>query len=72
MENERIVVKGVVLRATDTKEADKMLTVLTGEAGKLSVVARGARRKTSRIAAASQLFVYSEMVLCERRGWYML
>lgn len=72
MENERIVVKGVVLRATDTKDADKMLTVLTGEFGKLSVVARGARRKTSRIAAASQLFVYSEMVLCERRGWYML
>ncbi|MBQ2830085.1 MAG: DNA repair protein RecO [Oscillospiraceae bacterium] len=72
MENERIVVKGVILRATDTKDADKMLTVLTGERGKLSVVARGARRRTSRIAAASQLFVYSEMVLCERRGWYML
>lgn len=69
---ERLVTQGVVLRETQTKEADKILTVLTPGRGKLAVVARGARRKASRIAAASQLFALSEMVLYESRGWYVL
>lgn len=66
------IVKGIVLRETDTKEADKILTVLTGSEGKLSVIARGARRKNSRIAAASQLLVYSEMTLYEKGKWSIL
>lgn len=63
------VVEGIVLRETDTKEADKILTVLTRSEGKLAVVARGARRRKSRIAAASQLLVYSEMTLFQRGNW---
>lgn len=66
------VFHGVVLRQTETKEADRILTVLTAEKGKLSVIARGARRKGSRLAAASQLLVYSELTAYESRGWYML
>ncbi len=69
---EKIVTKGLVLRETVTKETDKILTVLTAEHGRLSVIARGARRKNSRIAAASELLAYSELVLYERRGWYLL
>lgn len=53
---------GLVLREVNYKEADKILTVLTPE-GKLTVTARGARRKGSRIAACTQLFAYSEMDL---------
>ena len=60
---EKIVTKGLVLRETQTKEADKILTVLTAEHGKLAVVARGARRKNSRIAAASELLAFSELVV---------
>ncbi|MBE7002698.1 MAG: DNA repair protein RecO [Ruminococcaceae bacterium] len=70
--SDKIVTKGIVLRETQTKEADKILTVLTAEQGKLAVVARGARRKNSRIAAASELLAYSELVLFERNGWMML
>lgn len=66
------VFRGVVLRQTETKEADRILTVLTAEKGKLSVIARGARRKGSRLAAASQLLAYSELTAYESRGWYML
>ena len=69
---EKIVIKGLVLRETQTKETDKILTVLTAEHGRLPVVARGARRKNSRIAAASELLAFSELVLYERRGWYLL
>ncbi len=69
---DRIVTKGIVLRETQTREADKILTVLTAEQGKLSVIARGARRKGSRIAAGSELLAFSELVLYEKRGWYLL
>ena len=66
------VFHGLVLRQTETKEADKILTVLTAEKGKLSVIARGARRRGSRLAAAAQLLAYSEMTAYQSRDWYML
>ena len=66
------VTKGLVLRVTDTKETDKILTVLTPEMGRISVIAKGARRKGSRVSAATQLLVYSEMTLYESKNWYML
>ena len=70
--SEKTVVKGIVLRETQTKEADKILTVLTAEYGRISVIARGARRRGSKIAAAAELFAFSEMVLYEQKNWWML
>lgn len=69
---EKIVTKGIVLRETQTREADKILTVLTAERGKLTVIARGARRRNSKLAAASELLAFSELVLYEQRGWLMM
>ena len=46
-----IVTKGVVLRETETKEADKILTLLTADRGKISVIARGVRRNKRRLSA---------------------
>ena len=63
---------GLVLREVNYKEADKILTVLTAEEGKLTVSARGARRKGSRIGAAAQLLAYSDMTLFESRGRWSL
>ena len=48
-----MVTKGVVLRETETKEADKILTLLTQDQGKISVIARGARRKNCKYAACA-------------------
>ncbi len=53
----------IVLREVNYKEADKVLTLLTPDQGKLTVTARGCRRKNSKIAAATQLLVLSEMTL---------
>ena len=72
MQPERFVTCGLVLRETDTRDADKILTVLTPDRGRLSVIARGARRKGSRVAAACQLLAYSEMTLYEKGRWTML
>ena len=68
----RTVVKGIVLRSVDTRESDKILTVLTDTLGKIPVVAKGARSRRSRVAAATQLLAYSELTLSESRGWQLL
>ena len=57
------VTKGAVLRETETKEADKILTLLTPDLGKIPVIARGVRRKSCRFAAAAQPLAYSEWTL---------
>lgn len=69
---ERTVVKGIVLRSVDTKESDKILTVLTAELGKIPVVAKGARSRRSRVTAATQLLAYAEFTLSESHGWQYL
>ena len=67
-----IVTQGLVLREVNYKESDKLLTVLTAEGGKRTVKARGCRRKSSPLAAAAQLLVYSEMTLFEYRDHFTL
>ena len=66
------VVKGIVLRSVDTRESDKILTVLTANMGRIPVIAKGARSRRSKVAAATQLLAYSELVLSESRGWQYL
>lgn len=72
MPRERQVVQGIVLRSADTKEADKILTVLTAQMGKITVVAKGARGRRSRVTAATELLSYAEMTLSESRGYQYL
>ena len=65
-----IVTKGIVLRETETKEADKILTLLTDSCGKISVIARGVRRKGCKYAACAQPLAYSEWTLYQKGDWY--
>ena len=58
----------LVLREVRYKEADRILTLLTDTEGKLTVKARGALRKSSRTAAATQQLTWSEMTLFGNRG----
>ena len=69
---DKLVTRGLVLRATETKEADYILTVLTAEHGRLAVIARGARRRSSKLAAACQHLAFSELVLYRRGSWHYL
>lgn len=67
-----IVTQGIVLREVQYKESDKILTVLAQGQGKVTVKARGCRRKNSPLAAGSQLLVYSEMTWFEYQGRWTL
>ncbi len=63
-----LTTKGLVLREAKYKEADKILTVLTANEGKLTVKARGAMRKSCKFSAAAQMLCYSEMTLFGNQG----
>lgn len=60
--------KALVLREVKYKEADKILTVLTADEGKLTVKARGALRKSCKYGAAAQALCFSEMTLFGNAG----
>lgn len=67
-----ITTTGLVLRETMYKESSKILTVLTADEGKITVSAKGARRRGSKTAAATQFLAYSEMTLFNSRGRWIL
>ncbi|MGI5962522.1 MAG: DNA repair protein RecO [Lawsonibacter sp.] len=64
--------KGLVLRDVDYKESDKILTILTQEQGKLTATARGCRRRNSQLTAGCQLLCWSEFVLYDYHGQWMV
>jgi len=67
-----LTVQGIVLRVTEYNERDALLTLLTSTQGKLTVKARGLRRKNSPLVAPCQLLAYGEFTLFEYRGQYSI
>ena len=67
-----LTIRGLVLRVTQYNEADALLSVLTATHGKITVKARGLRRKNSPLAASCQLLALSEFTLFEYRGMYTI
>lgn len=67
-----LTIQGVVLRVTDYNDRDALLTVLTRRHGKLTIKARGLRRKNSPLTAPCQLLAFGEFTLFEYRGQYTI
>lgn len=67
-----LTIQGIVLRVSDYSDHDALLTVLTRKHGKLTVKARGLRRKNSPLTAVCQLLAYGEFTLFEYRGQYSI
>lgn len=67
-----LTIKGIVLRVTDYSDRDALLTVLSSQYGKLTIKARGLRRKNSPLIAPCQLLAYGEFTLFEYRGQYTI
>ncbi len=67
-----LTIRAIVLRVTDYNDRDALLTVLTRNHGKLTIKARGLRRKNSPLIAPCQLLAYGEFTLFEYRGQYTI
>lgn len=65
---DRIKLTGVVLRVVDYGEADRVVTLLTRERGKVSAFARGARASRRRFGGALQPFTLLTAEARERVG----
>ena len=64
--------KGLVIRVTPYNDTDALLSVLTPEHGRLTVKARGLRRKNSPLIAPCQLLSFAEFTLFEYRNMYTI
>ena len=65
-------VKGLVIRTTDIREADRLVTIFTEEMGVVTALARGARSLKSRQMSATLQFCYSSFVLYKRGEYYQV
>ena len=54
--SQAILTAAIVLRVTDYGEADRIVTLLTESHGKVSALARGAKKSRKRFGAALGLF----------------
>ena len=59
--------KGLVIREINVGEADKIITLLTEDIGKVSVSVRGAR-KNSRFSYGTQILTYGQYILFKGRN----
>ncbi len=67
-----IEVKGLVIRTTDIKESDRLITIFTEEFGELTALAKGARSLKSRKMAATMQFCYSSFILFKNSDKYQV
>jgi DNA repair protein RecO (recombination protein O) len=65
-----LTVQALVLRVAAYNDYDALLTLLTRDRGKITVKARGLRRKNNPMTAACQVLAFSEFMLFEYRGNY--
>jgi DNA repair protein RecO (recombination protein O) len=62
--------QGIVLKYTNLGEADKILTILTRNKGKIRAVAKGCRKPKSSMLTSSEMFAVSEFVLYKGSSLY--
>jgi DNA repair protein RecO (recombination protein O) len=60
--------RGVVLRAINLKEADRILEIYSDDLGKLRAVAKGVRKIQSKLAGHLEPFTYVDLMLAKGRG----
>ena len=61
---------GIVIAENNMGDYDKMLTILTPNYGKISCVAKGARRPKSALLAGTQLFCFGEYLVYKGTNTY--
>ena len=64
--------KGIIIAESNMGDFDKMLTMLTPDSGKISCVAKGARRPSSKLLAGTQFLCFGEYVMYKGQEHYSI
>jgi len=64
----QLLTTGIILSRTDYGEADRIITLLTPEQGKLRLMARGVRKVKSKLAGGIELFSVSDITYIRGKG----
>ena len=67
MNNAQYKTKGILLRRVDYGEADRIVTFLTPDHGKVGAMVKGARKVKSKLAGGIELFSVSDLTLLKGR-----
>lgn len=67
-----VTTEGIILKRKNFGEADRMITILTERLGKISVVARGVRRITSRRAGNVEVLNRVKLQLFKAKGYTLI
>ncbi len=62
------ITHGIVLARTNYQEADRIITLLTNDQGKIRVLAKGVRKSKSKLAGGVELFSVAEIGFLRGRG----
>jgi len=60
--------RGIIIRRSNFGEADRLLTIFTERFGKIKVIAKGARKTTSRLGGNLEPFCLANLVIAEGRN----
>lgn len=63
---------GLILTSANLNDNDKIFTIQTRDAGKITAISKGIRSHKHKDFAALQNFCYSDMVLAKRTGLYYI
>ena len=64
----RYITQGIVLRRTDFGEADRIVTFITPDHGKIRAIAKAVRKPKSKLAGAIELFSVSDLTIMVGKG----
>lgn len=67
---EAIKTKAIVLNKVDYKDNDRILTLFSLEAGRISASVKGIKKTTSKLRPCSEIFFFGQYILNETRGRY--
>jgi len=65
---QRFISQAIILSRTDFGEADRIITFLTPDRGKLKAIAKGVRKSRSKLAGALEVFSVSQILVLPGKG----
>lgn len=69
---EEVRLKGIVIKSSDYKDSDKMVTIFSAEKGIIKARARGVKKAKAKLSFAVQPFAFVDYLLVEKGGFYTI